>query len=130
MEWYNDADDETLVSIPASSTPALSSTSSAQSLDNFFSSCASTKKVSGVHQLSCTHKPSKRATDPNNAEAGQKWKAGDNNGPCHVAHKVILSDSDKEDLNDGNHSDSDSDNTDMGDKTGDHSGDGDEFDKA
>jgi hypothetical protein len=130
MEWYNDADDETPVSIPASSTPALSCSSSAQSLDNFFSSRAPTKKVSGVRQSSRTHKPSKRATDPNNAEIGQKRKAGDNNGPRRVARKVILSDSDEEVLNDGNHSDSDSDNTDTGDKTCDHSGDGEEFDKA
>jgi hypothetical protein len=36
MEWYNDVDDDIPVSIPASSTPALSSSSSAQSLDNFF----------------------------------------------------------------------------------------------
>ena len=129
MEWYNDVDDDIPVSIPASSTPALLSSSSAQSLDNFFSSHAPAKKVSNIHQSSRTRKPSKRATDPDNAETGQKQKAGDNNRPRRVTRKVILSDSDEEELSDRNHSDSDG-NTAGGNKMDDQSGDDEEFDEA
>ena len=68
-------------------------------------------------------------TDPDNAETGQKWKAGDNNRLCRVTCKVILSDSDEEELSDSDHSNSDG-NMARSNKTDDQSGDDEEFDEA
>ena len=110
IHWYNDVDDS--APIPsASHTGASSSTSSlAQSLDDFFSSCPPAKWISGACHSSQVCKPSKCTTDPDNAEAGniledvalgQKHRAG---GAVSLAHrvscKVVQSDSDDDTTSD------------------------------
>lgn len=113
IHWYNDADDA--APIPSALT-STSASSSAQSLDDFFSSHPPAKKVSGARQSSRVRKPSKHTTDPDNAEAGdvledvrsgQKRKTGGTAGMSRrVSHKVIQSDSNDDTASDdGNKSD-------------------------
>src|ERR1700735_1435855 len=105
IEWFDDADDD--VPIPPSRTlTASSSASSVTSLDNFFISHPSAKKVGGKRHSTRICKPSKRTTDPDNAEAagstmedvvsGQKRKADISSVSHHVTCKVIESDSGSE----------------------------------
>ena len=113
IHWYNDADDA--APIPSALT-STSASSSARSLDDFFSSRPPAKKVSGARQSSRVRKPLKRTTDPDNAEAGdvledvrsgQKRKTGGTAGMSRrVSRKVIQSDSDDDTASDdGNKSD-------------------------
>jgi hypothetical protein len=101
IQWYNDPDDS--APIPsASRLSTASASSSAQSLAKFLSSHPPAKKVSGERHSSRVRKPSKRTTDPDNAEtagdtfgnaqSGQKRKASTANVSRRVSRKVVESD--------------------------------------
>ena len=104
IQWYNDADDEAPIPSASHSLASTSASLSAQALDNLFSLRPPAKKVSGERHSSRIRKPSKRTTDPDNAEApgdvfedatsGQKRKPGAVGMPRRVSRKVIQSDSD------------------------------------
>ena len=104
IQWYNDADDAVPISSASHSLASTSASLSAQSLDDLFSLRPPAKKVSGERHSSRVRKPSKRTTDPDNAEApgnifegvisGQKRKPGAIGTSRRVSRKVILSDSD------------------------------------
>ena len=91
IQWYNNADNS--VAIPSS---RHSANVSASSLEDFFSSHLSVKKVAGKQHSSRIRKPLKHTTDPDNAEApgndaasGQKReKAGTVNPSCQVVCKI------------------------------------------
>lgn len=104
IKWYHDADDTTPMS------PHLAATSSStNSLDDYFTSRAPTLKVAGAHRSTRTVRPSKKVNDPDNAVgidgsllrpvAGQKRKATEGNPARRVARKVV-SDSDANDTGD------------------------------
>ena len=104
IQWYNDADNAVPISSASRSLASTSASLSAQSLDDFFRSRPPAKKVSGERHSSWVRKPSKRTTDPDNAEAlgntfedaisGQKRKPGTVGISRRVSRKVIQSDSD------------------------------------
>jgi hypothetical protein len=120
IQWFNDADDDVPLPSRAPSQPltSASASSSVRSLDNFFSSHLRAKKVSGERHSSRIRKPSKRTTDPDNAEApgdtpenaplGRKRKAGTVTIYRRVSRKIIESDSNSDGRSDG-HSQSDAD---------------------
>jgi hypothetical protein len=102
IEWFNDADD--LVPLPLSRPlTAGSSALAVASLDNFFASRPSAKKVGGERHSTRNRKPSKRTIDPDNAEvtgntaedvaSGQKRKVGISGASRRVARKIIESES-------------------------------------
>ena len=103
IQWYNDADDAVPISSASHSLASTFASLSAQSLDDLFSLRPPAKKVSGERHSSRVRKPSKRTTDPDNAEApgnilegvisGQKRKPGAIGTSRRVSRKVILSDS-------------------------------------
>jgi len=116
IHWYNDADDAAPIPSASRTLTSASASSSAQSLDDFFSFRPPAKKVSGARQSSRARKPSKRTTDPDNAEvgniledatSGQKRKTGNPAGMSRrVSRKTIQSDSDDDTASDdGNKSD-------------------------
>jgi hypothetical protein len=132
IEWFDDADDD--VPIPPSRTlTASSSASSVTSLDNFFISHPSAKKVGGERHSTRIRKPSKRTTDPDNAEAagsamedvvsGQKRKADISSVSRRVTRKVIESDSGSERASDRGNGLASSDAEPDGDDTEDNSDD-------
>jgi hypothetical protein len=128
MEWYNDVDDDIPVSIPASSMPALSSSSSAQSLDNFFPPMLQPRKsqisASQVALVSL-RKRQLILIMPKQVRSGRlEIITG-----LAVLHAKSSCPTPMEELSDSNHSDSDG-NTARGNKTDDQSGDDEEFDEA
>ena len=110
IHWYNDADDSAPIPSASHTVASSSASSSARSLDDFFSSRPPAKRVSGARHSSRVRKPSKRTTDPNNAEAGdtledatsgRKRRAGGAASLTHrVSRKVIQSDSDDDTASD------------------------------
>ena len=132
IKWFDDANDN--VPIPPSCTlTASSSASSVTSLDNFFISHPSAKKVGGERHSTRIRKPSKRTTDPDNAEAagsamedvvsGQKRKADISSVSRRVTRKVIKSDSGSERASDHGNGLASSDAEPDGDDTEDNSDD-------
>jgi hypothetical protein len=104
IEWFNDADDTDPIP-PSRPLTASSSASSVTSIGDYFTSRPPVKKVGGERHSSRIYKPSKRAADPDNAEAagsaedaasGQKRKVGGSGNSRRVTRKVVESDSSSE----------------------------------